>query len=1186
MKIQKLCILTLTFFSFCFLFPASSAAQVDRVWATYYGGTNFEYSIHLSTDKAGNVYLAGTTSSTSGISFNGFQNTFGGGNSDAFLVKFDATGNRLWATYYGGSDDDNLGNIATDSAGNIYLCGTTSSLSGISSGGFQNTYGGGDADAYLVKFNSDGDRLWATYYGGGSNLTGSSGGGYDGGYGVATDRLGNVYMCGSTSSITGISYLGFQNNPGYNDDSYLVKFSSTGTRIWATYYGDTGNDYGDAVSVDSIGNVYFAGSTGSNVSIAFNGHQSQIAGQLDAFLVKFNSTGIRLWGTYYGGDNFEQSTKVKTDRKGNVYISGWTSSDTGIATGSGFQPVYGGGYQDDYVAKFDSNGIRLWASYYGGTGDDYGNNVETDRFNNVYLGGHTGSKGLAIGGFQNNLIGSTNSFIAKFDEFGNPLCATYFGNKGDANGNVAIGTNGAVYISETTNSSSGLSYQGFQNTYAGKNDAVLVKFSTCNNIPDLAISTTDTKCFGDCSGSAMAYVVGGVKPYVYSWNTIPVQTSSSIGSLCPGTYTLTLKDKTNKTVSKSFTIAEPEKISSSVSIQTRSCAHDNGRAVAKATGGTAPYSFLWMPYGGNSDTSISLDPGKYFVKITDANACIAMDSIVIANTAFPVVSFDNLSAVCDNTNKFPLTQGHPSGGNYYGTGVMNNMFDPKLAGAGTHRLKYIYMDGNCADSAFSDIKVYQKQDATFSGLAAEYCMSDQSVVLIPNQNGGIFSGAGISGNTFNPSDAGTGTHIITYRINSEGDCSASSTQSVTVHKLPDADFSGLAADYCLHDPSITLIPTTAGGSFSGSKGISGNTFNPSIAGAGTYRIKYTITNSQGCTDTSSQVVRVNNIPDPTFSGLASDYCLNDPIAILHPAAAGGTFSGAGISGNTFDPSLAGVGSYIIKYNIVNSKGCRDSSSGTVIVHDSPVADPGPEPTICKGKSVQIGSQEISGLHYQWLPAEGLSDATIAQPFASPLVSTTYSLIVNNDLCSDTASITVTVLPLPVPFYTYTSDSLTIHFNANNTNGVNQWLWDFGDHSAVGTQQTPTHTYVKKDTYSVTLIEFNKCGSDTFQSSVTTGTGHGTGIDEEGSALFRKNIQIYPNPFDKVFRVDFELSFSSPVSIEIYDITGQKIYEYSVPDMMLAGKNSVSIDQLIGAKGIYYLRLKTNQFSFSKIILKE
>jgi len=140
-------------------------------WATLYGGTSADGGLAIATDSYQNVYFGGYSSSTTNVATTtGLQSVYGGGVTDAFLAKFNSYGGLLWATYYGGTGDEYLTGICTDSAGNIFGCGYTSSHSGIASpGAFQPAIAGtanGDYDAFMVEFNPAGKRQWGTYFGG------------------------------------------------------------------------------------------------------------------------------------------------------------------------------------------------------------------------------------------------------------------------------------------------------------------------------------------------------------------------------------------------------------------------------------------------------------------------------------------------------------------------------------------------------------------------------------------------------------------------------------------------------------------------------------------------------------------------------------------------------------------------------------------------------------------------------------------------------------------------------------------------------------------------------------------------------------------------------------------------------------------------------------------------------------
>ncbi|MFK7799456.1 MAG: SBBP repeat-containing protein, partial [Aureispira sp.] len=270
-----------------------------RQWETYYGGNREDRGLSCTVDNQGNVYLAGSTESTNNIASNGHQNV-NGGNYDAFLVKFNGNGVRQWGTYYGGNNDDDYGiSCAVDTQGNVYLAGGTRSTNNIASNGHQNVYGG-VGDAFLVKFNGNGVRQWATYYGGNHRD-----------WGVCTvDNQGNVYLTGGTGSTNNIASNGHQNVNGGNYDAFLVKFNGNGVRRWGTYYGGNSYDYGTICAVDNQGNIYLAGHTQSTNNIALNGHQNVYIREGDGFLAKFQTTSSTTTYTITGTVRSSTSTML------------------------------------------------------------------------------------------------------------------------------------------------------------------------------------------------------------------------------------------------------------------------------------------------------------------------------------------------------------------------------------------------------------------------------------------------------------------------------------------------------------------------------------------------------------------------------------------------------------------------------------------------------------------------------------------------------------------------------------------------------------------------------------------------------------------------------------------------------------------------------------------------------------
>ncbi len=207
------------------------------------------------------------------------------------------------------------------------------------------SFGGGSEDAFLIKLKSNGIRDWSTYYGGNGSIEWGT---------CVVDRKNNIYLAGTTTSSSSIAWNGFKNSISSDTiDAFVVKFNSAGIRQWGSYYGGGGSDFGNHCAIDVNDNVIICGTTTSTSLIAFNGHQNSYGGgDADAFLVKFNGSGQRLWSSYYGGSDEDRALSCIADMKGYIYISGTTRSKNNIAY-LGEQPIHQGGPDDSYLVKFE-----------------------------------------------------------------------------------------------------------------------------------------------------------------------------------------------------------------------------------------------------------------------------------------------------------------------------------------------------------------------------------------------------------------------------------------------------------------------------------------------------------------------------------------------------------------------------------------------------------------------------------------------------------------------------------------------------------------------------------------------------------------------------------------------------------------------------------------------------------------
>jgi Secretion system C-terminal sorting domain len=289
------------------------------------------------------------------------------------------------------------------------------------------------------------------------------------------------------------------------------------------------------------------------------------------------------------------------------------------------------------------------------------------------------------------------------------------------------------------------------------------------------------------------------------------------------------------------------------------------------------------------------------------------------------------NVICENDSPVALLPLN-AGGDFSGVGVSNGTFDPSI-GSGLYTIGYTVGIGNCAQSSFVQVEVLQSPDASFGGLNTEYCSNGTLNELLPEVAGGIFDGPGMSDNTFNPSLAGAGLHVIQYTLTDEFGCSASTAQTVEVNQSVSAVFIGLQEIYCVNAEPVTLIPSELGGVFSFNA--SNGEFLPSM-GPGIYEISYT--NGEGsCEVTTTQTTEVLPIDDASFTGLLQGYCINaDSVQLV--AVNDGVYSGNGLNADVFSPINASIGENIITHTVTAENGCVSVYSQSVLVYETANSD--------------------------------------------------------------------------------------------------------------------------------------------------------------------------------------------------------------------------------------------------------
>jgi len=488
------------------------------VYSTYLGGSGTDHASAITVDNAGNAYVVGGTHSSDFPTRNPLQGATG---EDAFVTKFDASGQLVYSTYLGGDGSSGGTGIAIDAFGNVYITGgTTSTNFPTTAGAFQvsATKSCGNypcAHGFIAKLSATGALVYSTYLG----STGD-----DHLQAIAVGATGDAYVTGWTRSRD------FPVTPGASQSKLVANCSSRGDPCWSTFVtrlNAAGNaliystylagDFyteGTAIAVDTDGSAYVAGDTYGQFPTTESAFQPTFGYM---FVTKLNPTGTALaYSSYLGGsrmgsifpfdpDEISRPTGIAVDAEANAYVTGWTLALDHITTpGAVFPKAPGIGLcsntlcADAFITKINASGTALvYSTYLGGTGEDGAGAIAVDRAGHAYITGWTSSEnfpvtGSAIQGAPSqkggcgtpNVLGArpcTDVFITTLATDGSAIeYSTYLGGDGrDSGSGMALDGSGAVYVIGGTTSDNFPTINPFQSDNHGggfyESDAFVAK---------------------------------------------------------------------------------------------------------------------------------------------------------------------------------------------------------------------------------------------------------------------------------------------------------------------------------------------------------------------------------------------------------------------------------------------------------------------------------------------------------------------------------------------------------------------------------------------------------------------------------------------------------------------------------------------------------------------------------------
>lgn len=440
----------------------------------------------------------------------------------------------VYATYFGGTDRDDILAIAVDADGSAYLAGDTISNDLPTLNAFQPTRpscGSSDpfqcVDAFVAKLNSTGTALlYSTYLGGDVA---------DIANGIAVDASGNAYVSGTTDS-SNFPRLNGVVTPSGGRDAFIAKINPQGSGlVYSTVLGGSGEDNGGGVAIDSSRNVYVAGYTASDNFPTRNPVQATRRGGFDLFVTKIDSMGSAIvYSTYLGGSQGEVTSAhggggwLVVDPAGQAYVAGYTSS-ADFPVVNAFQSTVAGG-NDVVVAKLNAAGSALvYSTYLGGSDNDSSPSLALDDAGSLYVVGVTRSANFPMVGALEPAFppvcpdtGCTAGFVAKLAATGSGLAYSTYLNEASGSwglSGVAIDPNGNMCLAgEALESNTPV-------PFLAKLDALGLTLKYATTIMEGGAAwATAADAFGNCyfggiaQGNGMATIAAGGPPLKPSYS--------------------------------------------------------------------------------------------------------------------------------------------------------------------------------------------------------------------------------------------------------------------------------------------------------------------------------------------------------------------------------------------------------------------------------------------------------------------------------------------------------------------------------------------------------------------------------------------------------------------------------------------------------------------------------------------
>lgn len=702
-------------------------------------------------------------------------------------------------------------------------------------------------------------------------------------------------------------------------------------------------------------------------------------------------------------------------------------------------------------------------------------------------------------------------------------------------------------------------------------------------------SQNDVDCNGNTNGSATVNVTGGNPGYTYSWAPSGGNAATASG-LGAGTYTCTITDQSGCVTSQIVTITQPAPLNALGNSTSSGCTN-TGSASVTPSGGSPSYSYLWSTGGTNSSIS-NVGPGNYTCVVTDANGCTTTATVTVTlGTPITVTTNASSSTICDNTTATLTASGATTytwqPGNLTGSSITIN---PST----TTTYTVIGVTGtNCADTTTQLITVNPAPGLTVGSLPTTICQGDSAIigvsgaatylwqpgnltdsvlVVYPNTtttytvigtntagcsdtttvtvtvtgppnvtasasttttcvgNPVTLTASGASTYTWNPGNLSgssisvTPSSTTTYTVvGANGSCSDTTTITINVAPGPVVNITSSNASVC---PG-TSVQLTASGAVSYVWSSGGTTATETVTPATSQTYTVTGTDANGCIGTATFSVTVFPAPQVNITG-NNLVCTGNSTTLTATGATNYVWSNSSVS-----TSITVTPTTTTSYSVIgtDANGCVDTATVTVSTTAPPVANITGDTSICAGSSTILTA--TGGGTYSWNTGGTSSLETV-----SPTATTTYTVVVSNGACTDTATITVNVLTGPTA---NAGSDVTISLGNSTTlsgtgGGTYSWSPSTGLNNTI--MANPTASPTVTTTYTLVVTDANGCTSiDSVTVFVTLECGE----------LFVPNI-FSPNAdgHNDEFKVYYSPYCFATYQLIIFDRWGQAVFESVTP----------------------------------------